>query len=514
VVFSFFKKDPKDNRKSTPGRGKPLTPGLRTGGGTEVATRPTAKPLGRPLAGPSTRFPDRPGANTGSPNGNAAADAERVRVNGRLTAAKIDAIEAEMARDMMGGPRTNVLAPATTIAPITGMMSTTIAPTTTATAARFEQTQIDEDAGSNSELLAGNIDAIEINTASGSSVIDESAILFSNGQFDGAEAVLRAGLRRDDLGSATRMAWLMLFEIVNQRGDRAGFEQLTMDYAVRFQNSPPAWIDFSETVTGGPAAACPAAPASGAAAAVAATSGACVRLPESIDATIVDHLERLRSLTASQAAVQLDASDAKVVDVAGASLMLRVLGAFKRSHRELTLVGATTLAEALSRAVESGRRDASDALWMLLLDVLRMLSRHDEFEETAIQYCITYEVSPPQWEAPLPNLKVAPPTSPSAAATEPVSSSAPFELRGVVDGDGEPHFSRLLTVGRSQTQIIIDCSQLRRLSFSAGSTLLGTLRKLNQAGATVELRQASILVAALLHLLGVAAFAEVQSRHS
>jgi len=508
VVFSFFKKDPKDSRKPGPGRGKPLTPGPRTGGGTEVATRPTAKPLGRPLSGPSTRFPDRPGANTGSPNGRAA-DAERVRDNARLTAAKIDAIEAEMARDMMGGgPRTNVVAPATIIAPVTGLMSTTIAPTTTATAARFEQTQIDADAGSNSELLAGNIDAIEINTASGSSVIDEAAILFSNGQLDSAEAVLRAGLRRDDLGSATRMAWLMLFEIVNQRGDRAAFEQLTMDYAVRFQNSPPAWIEFSEAAAVRPAAAAalPATPV--------AASGASVRLPEAIDASIVAHLEKLRALTASHAAVQLDASDARLVDVAGAGLLLRVLGAFKRSHRELTLVGAATLAEALSRAVESGRRDSSDALWMLQLDLLRMLNRHDEFEEAAIQYCITYEVSPPQWEAPLPNLKVAPPTVPSGVATEPESTGAPFELRGVVDGEGEPHLSRLLTAGRNQTQILIDCSQLQRLSFSAGSALLGTLRRLNQAGATIELQQASALVGALLHLLGVAAFATVRSRHS
>ena len=510
MVFSFFKKDPKDNRKAQPGRGKPVTSGFRTGGGTEVATRPTAKPLGRPLSGPSTRFPDRPGANTGGPNGKAAADAERVRDNARLTAAKIDAIEAEMARDMMGGgPRTNVAAPATTVAPSTAIMYTTIAPTTTATAVRFEQTQIDADAGSNSELLAGNIDAIEINTAGGSSVIDESAILFSNGQFEGAEAVLRAGLRRDDLGSATRMAWLMLFEIVNQRGDRAGFEQLTMDYAVRFPNSPPAWFEFSDTTMGDPAANGAGAPA-----AAVTSFGACVRLPEAIDATIVGHLEKLRSLTASHAAVQLDASDARVVDVAGASLMLRVLGAFKRSHRELTLVGAATLAEALSRAVESGRRDSSDALWMLQLELLRMLNRHDDFEETAIQYCITYEVSPPQWEAPLPNLKVAPPTAPPAAAAESVSANVPFELRGVVDGEGEPHLSRLLTAGRNQTEIVIDCSQLRRLSFSAGSALLGTLRKLNQAGARIELRQSSALVGALLQLLGVTAFAQVQSRHT
>ncbi len=501
MVFSFFKKDPKDARKPATGRGKPGAAAPRTGGGTEVATRPTAKPLGRPLAGPSTRFPDRPGANTAGPGAKALADQDRVRDHARLTAAKIDAIEAEMARDLMGGPRTTTAAaPPTTIAPTTGITLSTIA-RTTITGPRTATTQID-DAGENSGL-GGDIDAIEINTASGSSVIDEAAILFSNGQIEGAEAVLRAGLRRDDLGSSTRQAWLMLFELVNQRGDRAGYDQLAMDYALRFEHSPPAWIEYSDPVAGRPAPRPQTA----------AAAGACVRLPATIDAGIVGHLEQLRGLTASHAAVQLDVSDARSVDITGAGLLLRVLGAFKRSEREMTLVGAATLAEVLLRSVESGRRDPSDALWMLLLDVMRMLGRHDEFEEAAIQYCITFEVSPPSWEPPLANLKVAAPTSSPTAGAESVSANAPFELRGNVDGEGEPHLSRLATAARNQPQVVIDCSQLRRLSFSAGSALFGTLRKIRQGGATIEMRQVSALVAALLHLLGVSSIAAVQSRH-
>jgi anti-anti-sigma regulatory factor len=504
VVFSFFKKDPKDARKPATVRGKPAAAALRTGGGTEVTTRPTAKPLGRPLSGPSTRFPDRPGANTAGPGSKPLPDQDRVRDHARLTTAKIDAIEAEMARDLAGGPRTTTtVAAPTTIAPTTGIAPSTIA-RTTITAPPTATTQID-DAGENSGL-GGDIDAIEINTASGSSVIDEAAILFSNGQIDGAEAVLRAGLRRDDLGSSTRLAWLMLFELVNQRGDRPGYDQLAMDYALRFESPPPAWIDYSNPLIAPPAAQAHKPAATG--------GGACVRLPAAIDAGIVSHLEKLRGLTAEHAAVQLDVSDARSIDITGAGLLLRVLGAFKRSQRELMLVGASTLAEVLSRSVESGRRDPSDALWMLLLDVLRMLGRHDEFEEAAIQYCITFEVSPPSWEPPLANLKVAAPTQSPTAGTESVTAGAPFELRGNVDGEGEPHFTRLATAARNQAQVVIDCSQLRRLSFSAGSALLGTLRKIRQGGATIEMRQVSALVAVLLHLLGVTSIVTVHSRYS
>jgi ABC-type transporter Mla MlaB component len=505
VVFSFFKKDPKDPGKGPGGRGKPSA-APRTGGGTDVATRPLPKPIGRPLAGPTSRSLDRSSLpSTGAPStGNTLPERERQRDHARQTAAKIDAIEAEMARDLLQGPRRSSSPP--TSAPKTVVRSGNTLPPMgkpTTVVATFAPTAV-APLDVNSEMLAGDIDAIEINTSGGSSVIDETAILFSNGQFDAAEAVLRAGLRRDDLGSAARAAWHMLFELVNQRGDRAAFEQLTMDYALRFEHSPPAWMDYA-AAAGRPAAAAPQAPAH---------SGApSVRLAQTIDAGIVGHLEQLRALTAAHAAVQLDVSDARSVDIDGASLLLRVLGAFKRSNRELTLVGAAGFADVLSRAVESGRRDPSDAVWMLLLEALRMLDRNEQFEETAIQYCITFEVSPPSWEPPAANLKVAAAANAPATPADGAPAGAPLELRGVVEGDGEPHFSRLVASAKNQPQVVIDCLHLRRLAFSAGSSLLGAVQRIRKAGTAVELRNANTLVAALLHLLGVTAIAPVHTRH-
>jgi len=102
--------------------------------------------------------------------------------------------------------------------------------------------------------------------------------------------------------------------------------------------------------------------------------------------------------------------------------------------------------------------------------------------------------------------------APAAAADS--AAAAPLELRGVVEGDGEPHFSRLLAAARNQQQVAIDCMHLRRLAFSAGSSLLGALQRIRKGGATVELRNANTLVAALLHLLGITAIASVHPRQS
>ena len=53
----------------------------------------------------------------------------------------------------------------------------------------------------------------------------------------------------------------------------------------------------------------------------------------------------------------------------------------------------------LQEAAPTGVRDADPAYWQLRLDALRMTNRPDQFDEAAIDYCVTYEVSPPSWEA-------------------------------------------------------------------------------------------------------------------
>jgi ABC-type transporter Mla MlaB component len=298
----------------------------------------------------------------------------------------------------------------------------------------------------------------------------------------------------------------MLFELLNQRGDRGAFEKLSMEYVLRFESSPPAWTEGVEAPAGSRAGAAAAPPAP-------LDDGSRVRLPESVDAGIVGQLERLRSLTATHTAVQLDVSAARRVDFDGAALLLRVIAAFRRSQRQLTLIGAANFADVLSRMVESGRRDPSDSLWMLLLEVLRMLGKHEQFEEAAIQYCITFEVSPPSWEPPLPNLKVAPASAAVPDGSEEPAAGSAFALRGTLDGEGEPYLGRMIAAARNQPRVVIECGELRRLTYSAGSALLGALRRIRQGGSNIELHNVGALVSALLHLLGIHSIALVQSRY-
>jgi ABC-type transporter Mla MlaB component len=496
VVFSFFKKDTKPAKKVA-GRG-PHPHAARS------PARPAphdARQLSRPLPGPVNRSLNRtstPAAPSFATTENAIPDRELARSLAMATAAKIDAIESEMSQDFLkprGTPMRDTAANSV-LSPSSGEPPAASDEEPDALPLELEPlpapARAEEPFDPGEDATSYGIEAIELGTADSSSALDETAILFANGQDQAAEAVLRSAIEADRLGAATERGWLMMFEFLQQRDDKAGFERLTMQYALRFEHSAPGWFDYE--------AAAPRPDPKG--------NGPAVKLPAAIGANIVKPLEHLKALAMTNATLMLDLSDARTIDSVGAELLLRVFNAFKRASHELIVQGAEQLLTPLRGAIEPGRRDSSDACWMLLLDVQRLLNRQNDFEETGIQYCITYEVSPPSWEPFAPNIKTR---------TVPVAASSvvdPLDWRGDIAGDGQPLFARMMAAARSQQRLVVECRHLRRMAFSAASALLGHVIKLQQLGTTVEFRNVNTLVGALLQLLGISAVAEVQLRRN
>ncbi len=415
------------------------------------------------------------------------------------TAAKIDAIESEMARDFLRpGSSTEF--------PNSAANSTLARPSQQAVPATVSAPPIDKTTGSPFEALDlgtddwhGNANAIELHAEGSGSAIEETAILFANGLVEPAEAGLRAAIQADALGDSAQRGWLMLFELLQQRGDKAAFDSLTIEYVLRFESSPPAWIEYKEDAptTASPGGAKP-------------VGGSAIVLPDAVDAGVIKHLEQLKQQSLVHQSITLDASNVRSADMVGAELLLRVITAFKRASHELIVMGADQLVTPLRAAVEAGRRDPSDAVWMLLLEVFRLLNRQHDFEETGIQYCITYEVSPPSWEPPPPNLKTRA-AQPQTAVLQETADDG-LQWRGTLRGEGEPHFGRLLTAAKVAKNVIVDCTYLKRVEFATATGMLGMLTKVRQGGAMIEFRNVNYLIAALFALLGIDAVAQVQTR--
>jgi ABC-type transporter Mla MlaB component len=485
VVFSFFKKDPKG--------------GAEQGSGKSPSQRAPAKAVGRPLPGPVSREPSTTVAK-GPPTNSALPDKDLHRTLALETAAKIDAIESEMARDFLrpGGSPTlfpNSAANSTLVRPSQQPVSTPAGGVgnSSATAKPIDLLDVSTDDWN------GNANAIELHAEGAGSAIEETAILFANGLIEPAEAGLRSAIQGDALGDAAQRGWLMLFELLQQRGDKAGFDSLTIEYVLRFESSPPAWIDYKDDAAPlavGPGAGSPA-------------GAPVISLPEAVDAGVVLHLEQLKQHSVTHQSITLDTSNVRSIDAVGAELLLRVVNAFKRASHELLVQGADQLITPLRAAVEAGRRDPSDAIWMLLLEVFRLLNRQHDFEETGIQYCITYEVSPPSWEPAPPNLKTRAAVPQQAVAPEAVDS---LQWRGTLRGEGEPHFGRLIAASKTEQKLVVDCMYLKRVEFATATGMLALVTKVRQAGATIEFRNVNYLIGALFSLLGIDSVAQVQLR--
>ena len=324
-------------------------------------------------------------------------------------------------------------------------------------------------------------------------LFEEAAVLFANGQGEMVEHLLREAIEADDLGSAAITAWAMLFDLYQINGDQVQFENLSIAYASRFETSPPAWM---APATPEPAAAPSRAPA------VPSVSFAGL-----LDAGVIKTLEKTRTLAERNTTLRLEFMRITQVDPIGCGLLLRVLKQLQKSGIDLILVGAPELVEKIRAILEVGRRDETEAPWLLLMELLALLNQESAFEEASIDYCVTFEVSPPAF-AP-PKSKV------TTAMDEPLAESAPddvFIMPAVIEGKTTALVSALAAFAETYNPARIDCTHLTRVDVNAAGQLLAGLMPVAGDGRHIEFINVNHLVAALFNVMGLKQIVRISTR--
>jgi ABC-type transporter Mla MlaB component len=428
----------------------------------KAAARPrTIDTAGSPtlLGTPSTRMPL-----------DTEAERERQREIARATAAKIDEIELQMASDIFddeawGSPRR---APAAVSA-------------VTSEAAGESEIELNTDGLLGPEHLPDAAAA-----PSSAPVVEEAAILYANGQVEAAEQVLLASLA--DLGRSERQPWWMLFDLYQASAREQAFESIAIDYASHFETSPPAYKPLSLV------SSVPGRPSASSQGGVSPT----VSLSGKLDAGAGAQLARVLAPAPAGAVVRLEFSAVAGATPEGCAVLLDALQTLRRAGRELVLAGADHLAGVLRPMLAIGERTASQAPWLLLLELLLLLNREKDFEETAMDYCVTFEVSPPSFEPPA--------HAAISVGAGPAAQGDRFLLPGAVTGDGAALLASIDAYAAGDSPLVLDCSRLARIDYAAAAALVARLRQLaangNNEARKVELRDLNHLVASLLGLLG------------
>ena len=410
------------------------------------------------------------------------------------TALKIDAIESEMSSEFVKyGPATKASPPAppvprkptAAISPDAGrakspsatplVVENTAAPTTTRIGGptMASTTQL---------LMSETYSAAALSVSEAIPVIEEAAILYANGQTRVAEQMLQQAIDDNQLGDAAMLVWNMLFDLYLVTGKREEFENLSIAFANKFETSPPAWVELEDARP---------KPAAGTAVPV-------VPFPPKLDAGITKQLERVQNLAANHRTLRLEFARVAEVNPVGCGILLNVLTRLQKSGNDLVLVGSHELAEKIRGIIQVGRRDETEAPWLLLLEILRLLNLEKDFEETSIDYCVTFEVSPPAFVAPQNKVTTA-----SEEASPKEESGDHFAMPRVVEGNVDTLIAAIAAHAEQHKPAIIDCSRMLRVDFGAAGHLLTGLAPLTLKGMTLEFHNVNHLVAALFRVIGL-----------
>lgn len=476
-LFSFLKRNPE------PSASAPVPRRTPDAGGRPTATAPRAVAPG--TVAPNTLAPNTVAPNTVAPNtvaprpsgtrhatpasagqrpashgapgqrppapreragGASRFDSEEARARqreiARATAAKIDAIELEMAADMFDD-----------------------LPSWKSNTARRAQAP------------AAGPQSYEFGIAQGAGVppippvAEAAAVIYANGDSQTAERTLRGSLIGD--GRNQRMTWWMLLDLYQAGGREQDFESIAIDYAIHFETSPPVWKKDS-----------------------AAEQFVGVTPTEAfagvLSAAIQPQLQRLRDCSANSPVLRLEFGGVRGAGPDGCAVLLDGLRALRGTRSELVLGSADTLIAVLRPLLTIGNRGASQIPWLLVLELLQLTDRAKEFQETAMDFRVTFEAEPPSFSA---RPKVA------TAAASAVGGDR-FLLPATVEGAPDELLASIETYARGASPALLDCSRLARLDYKGAEALQGKLRALKAEGRQVELRDLNHLVAPLLRLLG------------
>lgn len=368
--------------------------------------------------------------------------------------------------------------------------------------------------------------AVEVSEVMHDPELDEAVIAFANADFAQCEEALRQITQQGGGRSQHAETWLVLFDFYRATGQQQRFESLALDYAQQFGWSAPQWYSLPKLV----AEALAEEPVVSSAVSTRGHGDVGWVAPEHLD---IEAVARLRSLTLQMPLPWVfDWSELRRVDAEAAMQLSMVLRLWAGQALEMRWLAGERLFSVLQDSAPTGVRDADPAFWLTRLDALRLANRPDQFDEAAIDYCVTYEVSPPSWEATRCRVHISgtgtstrtPPMSvvsdvstsflESGLADEGASGLgvSHVELSGQLVGDISATLARLQKELGAAPLVSVSCARLIRVDFIAAGDLLNWVLARRNESRAVQFVDTHRLVALFFGAMGINEHARVQVR--
>ena len=303
--------------------------------------------------------------------------------------------------------------------------------------------------------------------------IEQVVVMFANGQDAPARALLEMLIRSYSCTEGIRF-WRLLFDLLQAVGDRAAFEKLGVEFAEACETSPPTWRQEQ-----------PVAPAVVAGSRVFVLQGV-------LTGDGAQPVAELAKLVGQKTNVRVDCGKLVGCDDDVAGELAELLSQARRTGVSVTLENVEGFVYRLNERLVAGEA-TRPTTWLLLLELLQRHGTQEIFEERAVDYAVTFELSPPSWE-----------TRPAKGPASPKVADRAGDEAHYLSGELKNcRFDELVAVFDAEELTILDFSGVRRMDFFSAGQLVNRIAPFKMKGRDIVIRSPNHLVAELMAVVGL-----------
>lgn len=322
--------------------------------------------------------------------------------------------------------------------------------------------------------------------------IYEAAILYAADCYEASQETLKDHLKTSD-GKNSIRAWLMLFDLYQLTYNRTEFDSLSMLFTVKFERSPPVWIDDADN--------------SDPRRKEKRERKDFFLLNPGAEGALLEEIDKFEIFTKKMGSCRVEFSKIQSILVEEAELLSIVFQRLRRNKIPIWFNNFNEFAALLKKQINDAASlpiNASQGYWSLLFELYILDGKLDEYEELGLEFAIAFEMSPPAWEVvvrPTGASDSAAPAAPSAANNQ--KESVGFPLKGVVNTASKEMLQQLSIYASTKQEVVIDMSGLLRIDFNAIGVFFEVIRAIHLSQKRVILSNLNELVSALLEVFGM-----------
>jgi anti-anti-sigma regulatory factor len=326
--------------------------------------------------------------------------------------------------------------------------------------------------------------------------LENAALMFAHGNPSAATAALSHALDTEE--RAKPLVWMCLFDLLARSNERAMFDELALKFVVQFERSAPAWDELTGNRTAGPAKP---------GAAVVGKARSLFRGDVSDTATpaLVALMEASKLKTPTTQRLEVEINELDTVSDDCGMLLAGALAALRRKGVFVSFRGLDGAIHRLGAKLQAGEKTLKGH-WYLVLELLQWSGSSDKFEDRAVDFAVTFEISPPSWE-PLSaqQRSIVVDSAKSDQQGEAQSTDDHIKWSGELKGPADPCLKTITPDVVTTNPVVVDMKQVLRVDFICGGAISNAFTRLMAQAIDVRVVGVSPIIQALLLLTGTPA---------